>query len=102
MALVRQHHYAGIDIDYEKLRAGDRQVFTAFISELAAALHARGKVLSVALFAKTTNAGYAPRNMAQDYAAIGRVADQVRIMTYDITGPPPGPARWHRSAGFAR
>jgi GH18 family chitinase len=102
VALVRQHHYAGIDIDYEDLRARDRAAFTAFVTELAAALHAHGKVLSVALFAKTTDAGYAPRNVAQDYAAVGRAADQVRIMTYDYhwatSAPGPvAPIGWVRS-----
>jgi len=100
--LVLQHRYAGIDIDYENLAAGDRQAFTAFITDLGAALHSHGKMLSVAVFAKTTNAGVAPRNVAQDYAAIGRAADQVRIMAYDYHWPtsPPGavaPLPWVRS-----
>jgi spore germination protein len=93
VALVQQEKYAGIDIDYEELQAADRGVFTAFLVRLGAALHAKGKILSVALFAKTTNTGYAPRNVAQDYAAIGRVADQVRLMGYDYhwSTSPPGP-----------
>ena len=93
VSLAETNHYAGIDLDYENLRAGDRQAFTAFVTSLAAALHAKGKILSVALFAKTTDAGYAPRNVAQDYAAIGKVADQVRLMAYDYHWPtsPPGP-----------
>ncbi len=93
VALVDSHHYAGIDLDYEDLHAGDRQAFTAFVTSLASALHAKSKILSVALFAKTTDAGYAPRNIAQDYAAIGKVADQVRLMAYDYhwATSPPGP-----------
>jgi spore germination protein YaaH len=93
VALVRQHNYAGIDIDYENLRAADRQVFSTFVADLAAALHAHGKVLSVALFAKTTDAGYDQRNVAQNYAALGRAADQVRLMCYDFhwQTSPPGP-----------
>ena len=93
VSLVSSHHYAGIDLDYENLQAGDRQAYTSFVTRLAGALHASGKILSVALFAKTTNAGYAPRNVAQDYAAIGRAADQVRLMTYDYhwATSPPGP-----------
>ena len=93
VALVQREKYAGIDIDYEELHAADRGVFTEFLGQLAAALHAKGKILSVALFAKTTNTGYAPRNVAQDYAAIGRVADQVRLMGYDYhwNTSPPGP-----------
>jgi spore germination protein YaaH len=93
VALVDAHHYAGIDLDYENLQARDRQAFTSFVTGLAAALHAKGKILSVALFAKASDAGYAPRNVAQDYAAIGRAADQVRLMGYDYhwETSPPGP-----------
>jgi spore germination protein len=91
--LVEANGYAGIDIDYEQLRAGDRQDFTTFCERLARALHAKGKVLSVALFAKTSDAGSSPTNVAQDYRAIGQVADQVRLMGYDYhwAGSPPGP-----------
>lgn len=93
VALVQRQRYAGIDIDYEDLLASDRSAFTAFLTELAGALHAKGKVLSVDLFAKPTNRGYDQRNLAQDYRAIGQVADQVRLMGYDYhwAGSGPGP-----------
>jgi hypothetical protein len=93
VALVQRHDYAGVDIDYENLHAGDRQAFSTFVRDLAAAPHAHGKLLPVAVFAKTSNAGTDPRNVAQDYAAIGRVADQVRLMGYDYhwATSPPGP-----------
>ena len=93
VALVLAHRYAGIDIDYENLRAVDRRAFTTFVTGLAAALHAHGRTLSVAVFAKTSNAGYGPANVAQDYAALGRAADQVRIMAYNYhwATSPPGP-----------
>jgi spore germination protein len=101
VALVETNNYAGIDLDYENLQAGDRQAFTTFVTRLAQALHAKSKILSVALFAKASNAGYAPRNLAQDYAAIGRVADQVRLMAYDYhwatSSPGPvAPVGWIR------
>jgi spore germination protein len=100
--LVRRHGYAGIDIDYENLHAADRQAFTGFVTKLARALHAHGKVLSVAVFAKTSNAGTDPRNLAQDYAALGRAAEQVRLMAYDYhwatSAPGPvAPAGWIRA-----
>ncbi|MGP8001521.1 MAG: glycosyl hydrolase family 18 protein [Streptosporangiaceae bacterium] len=93
VALAQRHDYAGIDIDYENLHASDRGAFSTFVADLARALHAHGKVLSVAVFAKTSNAGTDPRNVAQDYAAIGRAADQVRLMGYDYhwATSPPGP-----------
>lgn len=91
--LVTSNDYAGIDIDYEDLRGTDRQAFSDFVTELATALHAKGKMLSVAVFAKADDAGYDQRNQAQDYAAIGKAADQVRLMGYDYhwETSPPGP-----------
>jgi spore germination protein YaaH len=93
VAFVQRERYAGIDIDYEDLRSGDRSAFTAFITELAAALHVKGKILSVDLFAKPDNRGYDQRNLAQDYRAIGQVADQVRLMGYEFhwASSDPGP-----------
>jgi spore germination protein len=108
VTLADQEKYAGIDIDYEGLHAGDRQAFSTFVSQLAAALHAHGKILSVAVFAKTTGAGYGGQNVAQDYRVIGRAADQVRLMAYDYhwgTSPPGpiAPVSWVRAVlGYAR
>lgn len=91
--LVLAKGYDGIDIDYENLDAADRDHFTAFIGELAEALHADGRSLSVTLHPKTSEPGPSPKNVAQDYAALGRVADEVRVMVYDYhsDGSPPGP-----------
>ena len=102
VSLADRENYAGIDIDYEGLHAGDRQALSTFITRLAAALHAHGKILSVAVFAKTSDAGYGGQNVAQDYAAIGRAADQVRRMAYDYhwntSAPGPiAPISWVRS-----
>lgn len=93
VTLVSREGYAGIDIDYEDLRGSDRKVFTAFITRLAGALHAKGKTLSVAVFAKTSDAGEDQRNVAQDYAALGAAADQIRLMAYDYhwDSSAPGP-----------
>ncbi|WP_438387304.1 glycosyl hydrolase family 18 protein [Actinopolyspora saharensis] len=91
--LVLANDYAGVDIDYEELRAGDRAAFSEFVRRLADALHAHDRTLSVALFAKASEQGYDQRNAAQDYAAVGRAADQVRLMGYDRhwSTSPPGP-----------
>jgi spore germination protein len=101
VTLVKREGYAGVDIDYEDLKATDREAFTTFLTRLGDALHADNKILSVALFAKTTDAGEDQRNIAQDYAAIGAVVDEVRLMGYDYhwNGSQPGavaPITWIR------
>jgi len=102
VALVDKQKYAGIDIDYEELHAGDRQAFTQYVTELARALHAHGKVLSVAVFPQTAAPKATSPTSFQDYAALGAAADQVRIMTYNYhwaTSPPgaTAPIGWVRS-----
>ena len=77
--------YDGIDLDYENLRATDRSAFTTFVQELASALHAEGKLLTVNVYAKTSEPGTWDGPRAQDWLAIGQVADQVRIMTYEYS-----------------
>ena len=91
--------YDGIDIDYENLAAKDKDGFSAFVTELATALHAKGKALIVTVHPKTDSTGAWGGPMAQDYAVIGTNADRVRIMAYDYSWPgsAPGsiaPASW--------
>lgn len=85
--------YDGIDIDYEHLRARDREAYSEFLTRLGTALRARGKQLTAAVHPKMTEAGDDERNVAQDYEAIGAAVDQVRVMTYDYSWEtsPPGP-----------
>jgi spore germination protein len=92
VALVLAKGYDGIDIDYEGLgqQPGDRADFTRFITGLAAALHAQGRTLSVAVYGKRNDAGDSDGAKAQDYAALGAVVDQVRIMLYDFNPAVPG------------
>lgn len=89
---VRQG-YDGMDVDYESLQAGDREVYSAFLRELGAALGAEGKVLTTSVHPKQSEPGPYEHNKAQNYRAIGKAADQVRVMTYDYhwDTSPPGP-----------
>ncbi|HID89958.1 MAG TPA: glycoside hydrolase [Anaerolineae bacterium] len=75
--------YDGIDIDYESLNGqDDREAFSTFIEELAVAMHAEGKLLSVAVHAKTSEPGGSAGAKAQDWSRIGAAADRLRVMTY--------------------
>ena len=91
--LVSAREYDGIDIDYEDLAAADRSAFSAFIGALAAALHQRGKLLTVNVYGKTSEPGGWSGPMAQDWSALGASADEVRLMTYEFhwSSSDPGP-----------
>jgi spore germination protein YaaH len=100
--------YDGIDLDYENLSASDRPAFTDFVNGLGRALHASGKLLTVNVYAKTSEPGTWSGPQAQDWWAIGQAADQVRIMAYEYhwatSGPGPiSPIGWVNDVlGFAR
>jgi spore germination protein YaaH len=92
-AVVERMDYDGLDIDYEEFSGRTREAFTAFVEDLAAALHANGRLLSVTVQAKTSDPGRDPGPASQDWPRIAAAADRVNIMTYDFTGrnSPPGP-----------
>ena len=92
--LVVSHGYAGLDLDYEMLRAEDRDRFSLFVESLASRLHNKGKTLSVAVHPKTSEPGSWDGPKAQDWKRLGRAVDEFRIMTYDYhwAGSKAGPA----------
>jgi len=88
--------FDGIDLDYENFAFADGQStwprtkvsWGTFIAQLATALHARGKLLSVDVpYMTSPTNGY----WVYDYATIGRYVDRLRIMTYDWSVSHPGP-----------
>jgi spore germination protein YaaH len=76
--LATTHGYDGIDIDYEHQPEHDRAAFTEFMTELATAMHAAGKQVSLAVQGETRDA------TVWDYAALARVVDHIHIMGYDF------------------
>lgn len=97
--LVVQNAFDGIDIDYESLPLSARNDFTSFIQLLAGKLHGAGKKLSVTVHAKTTDKAPYSAAAAQDWAALGAVADSVKIMAYGYhwktsTAGPISPLSW--------
>jgi spore germination protein YaaH len=90
--IAADHGYDGIDIDYEHIdpnhlgsdmRSGEtkmteRRAFSAFIAELARALHDAGKTLSLAV--PVTD----PPDSVYDYEALSAAADNVHVMAYDF------------------
>ncbi len=91
---VLAYGYDGIDVDYESLNGhADRDAFSIFIEELAAALHAHDKLLSIAIHPKTSAPGDWDGVIAQDWTRIGAAVDRFRIMTYGYhwAASEPGP-----------
>ncbi len=98
--LVLANGYDGIDLDYETFAFTDgsstwsqtRPNWVAFVEELAAGLHAEGKLLAVTVPPMydddyDSSSGY----WVYDYAAMGKHADLLRIMAYDYSVGSPGP-----------
>ncbi len=84
--------FDGLALDYEALGPEDAAPLASFVEALAAALHARGLRLAVAVPARTAEPP-PPHALAWDLARIGRAADEVVVMAYDHAWPggSPGP-----------
>lgn len=91
--LVERMDYDGIDIDYEGFGTHTREAFSLFVEDLAAALHSNGRLLTIAVHAKTDDQGSWEGAAAQDWARLAAAVDVFTIMTYDYTSrnQPPGP-----------
>lgn len=86
VAIAEQHHYDGLEIDFEQLfDAGDRAGYMAFMSALAQGLHAAGLRMSAAVPALGTQAISENAN-AYDYAGLTQLLDRIHLMAYDFHG----------------
>jgi len=74
---------AGIDLDYESMKAEDKDNYSKFVEVLGEKLHRKHKLLTIALCAKDTEPGDWSGSQSMDYARIGKAVDRARIMTYD-------------------
>ena len=98
-ALVEQARdlsLAGWQIDFEGLPSTQRAAFTRFVREVADALHRHGKLLSVAVAARTSDdpasGNWKGFSGVYDYAGLADSADFLSVMAYpesDATHPGP-------------
>lgn len=84
--LTTKDGWDGISVDIEKTPPADRNNFSAFVDELGKALKAKDKVLNISIPAKFIDYPSDLWSGAYDYAAIGKSADQIILMTYDEHG----------------
>ncbi len=89
--VMTEKGYGGIDIDFEFILAEDRDLFTAFVRQTVEVMHDNGFTVSVALAPKTSANQPGLLYEGKDYRALGEVADEVLLMTYEWGykyGPP--------------
>ncbi len=75
----------GYQLDFEGMSYHDRPWFTRFVQELARSLHRHGKLLSVAVAARTSNDynyTYATYSGVYDYRKLANAADFLSVMAY--------------------
>ncbi|TLS48646.1 LysM peptidoglycan-binding domain-containing protein [Paenibacillus antri] len=88
---ARANGFQDIHFDLEFLRPEDREAYNRFLARASERLHAEGFLMSTALAPKTSATQQGAWYEAHDYAAHGRYADFVVIMTYEwgYSGGPP-------------
>jgi spore germination protein len=90
-AWCRTYEVDGVDLDWEAIAASDRDGFTAFARQLKKRLHEDGRTLAVDVVPKLYEPGGWSTPQAQDWKDLGRIADEVRVMTYNYSGSWSGP-----------
>ncbi len=89
---VKKQNWDGIDIDYEGKLSDTREGYAKFVTELSTNLHKDKKKLICTVeartpidsrYSKVTDELLARIEYANDYKAIGKACDEVRIMAYD-------------------
>ncbi|MDP2872935.1 MAG: glycosyl hydrolase family 18 protein [Bacillota bacterium] len=81
--LIREMGFDGLNLDTEFVRPADRDLYTLFVSELAAALRSEGYLITADLPAKTADDPDHSWAGGFDIAALAPHLDAVVIMAYD-------------------
>jgi spore germination protein len=91
--LMRTNGYDGVNIDFENVPPGDRGVLTQFMKELRAKLGPAGYKVTMSVPAKYKDSPSSAWIGAFDYYALGKICDQIMLMTYDqhTSGTAAGP-----------
>jgi len=109
---AKTYGYAGFQLDFEQIPWTDRDLLTALVQDCAAAFHAAGLNLSIAVIPRLPGDAAASGTLldyfhqwsgAYDFAALAKAADFLSFMTYDEHNgvTPPGPVSgtpWMRRA----
>jgi spore germination protein YaaH len=89
---AKSYGYAGFQLDFEQIRSSDRNLLTALVADCAAAFHAAGLNLSIAVIPRLPEDDTPTGQLADyvrawsgayDFAGLARSADFLSFMTYD-------------------
>ena len=76
LAIMPEKQFAGVDLDFEFVRASDRDLYTAFASELRGRMNEAGYTVSAALAPKTSDDQAGLFYEGIDYAGLGARSGQ--------------------------
>lgn len=86
---AKLNNYGGIDLDIESTKLQDKELFFSFLEKLGSELDKINKKLVFTALPKYTDLFYTSSFKqtlrVQDYARIGEIVDELRIMTYEFT-----------------
>ena len=77
LKVVEEKGYVGVDVDFEYVRAQNREGYAEFVGELRAAMNEKGYRVSVALAPKTSSDQKGLLYEGIDYALLGEQADRL-------------------------
>lgn len=80
---LRRRNFSGIDVDFEYIKAEDRDYFTSFVAKLTRQLNSYGYMVSVALAPKTSSEQKGLLYEGKDYGGLGAAANSCLLMTYE-------------------
>ncbi|WP_407311563.1 glycosyl hydrolase family 18 protein [Desulfosporosinus sp. SB140] len=82
-SVMKAKGYQVLNIDFENVLPADRDLYSNFVQKAVNYLHPQGFLVSTALAPKTSAEQTGLLYEAHDYAAHGRIADFVVLMTYE-------------------
>lgn len=91
LSVMQQKRYMALNVDFEYVRAADRESYNAFLQKLVDTLHPYHLLVSTCLAPKQSAEQKGTLYEGHDYAAHGRIVDFVILMTYEWgwSGGPP-------------
>jgi len=111
--LAKRENFVGWQLDLEYIDPADKRYYTQFVRRAAARLHSDGRLLSIAVVPRFSDAfpDVDPKHefhggewgAPYDFRALGALVDFLTLMTYDHhnTATPPGPVSGYEWAQAA-